>query len=308
MLSKLFRMLHGDPQHRHKLVMTDSEFLTTREVAELLRLKERKVYDLAAEQSIPCTRATGKLLFPKSEVLQWLRQHSTGISVSAKPALFSGSHDPLLEWAIRESRCEIATLFDGSIDGCQKLLHGEASVAALHIFNSEKSTWNAEYVRSNHSQENSVLVSFVTRSRGIVYSDSVQVNSFTDIEKLSLAGRQAGAGSQIVLESMLIQHAVDPASLNVPVVARTELDAVLAVVEGVAQCTIGLQAIAAQHQLGYLHLIDESLDLLVDRQFWFEPQMQKFLEFCRSEAFLQRVDALSGYRLDSLFTVRWNNW
>ena len=32
-----------------------NEYLTTREVAELLRLKERKVYDLAAEKLIPCT-------------------------------------------------------------------------------------------------------------------------------------------------------------------------------------------------------------------------------------------------------------
>ena len=40
-------------------------YLTTREVADLLRLKERKVYDLVAEGDIPCVRVTGKLLFPR---------------------------------------------------------------------------------------------------------------------------------------------------------------------------------------------------------------------------------------------------
>ncbi|HUS54016.1 MAG TPA: helix-turn-helix domain-containing protein, partial [Thermohalobaculum sp.] len=35
------------------------EFLTTREVAALLRVKERKVYDLAAAGEIPCRRVTG---------------------------------------------------------------------------------------------------------------------------------------------------------------------------------------------------------------------------------------------------------
>ncbi|HIC80349.1 MAG TPA: DNA-binding protein, partial [Kiloniellaceae bacterium] len=42
-------------------------FLTTKEVAELLRVKERKVYDLSAEGEIPCRRVTGKLLFPRLE-------------------------------------------------------------------------------------------------------------------------------------------------------------------------------------------------------------------------------------------------
>ena len=36
-----------------------SEFLTTKEVANLLRLKQRKVYDLAARNMIPYVKATG---------------------------------------------------------------------------------------------------------------------------------------------------------------------------------------------------------------------------------------------------------
>src|SRR3546814_2951990 len=38
------------------------ELMTTREVADYLRLKERKVYDLVAGGEIPVSRATGKLL------------------------------------------------------------------------------------------------------------------------------------------------------------------------------------------------------------------------------------------------------
>ena len=48
------------------------DFLTTREVAALLRVKERKVYDLAAAGQIPCRRITGKLLFPRAEIEAWL--------------------------------------------------------------------------------------------------------------------------------------------------------------------------------------------------------------------------------------------
>ena len=41
--------------------MSEPKFLTTREVAELLRLGERKVYDLASNDELPVSRVGGKL-------------------------------------------------------------------------------------------------------------------------------------------------------------------------------------------------------------------------------------------------------
>ncbi len=55
-----------------------SEFLTTRELAELLHIKEHKVYDLAASGKVPCSRATGKLLFPRRAVEDWMAANSSG--------------------------------------------------------------------------------------------------------------------------------------------------------------------------------------------------------------------------------------
>jgi excisionase family DNA binding protein len=287
--------------------MTAPDYLTTREVASLLRLKERKVYDLAAEQQIPCTRATGKLLFPRAEVLRWLQQHSTGSSELHRTALFAGSHDPLLDWAIRESQCGIATLFDGSVDGCQRLCRGEATAAAMHVFDTPTASWNIEHVRQQPDPHSVVLVHFVTRSRGIVFSESARIIEFSDLKSHSVARRQAGAGSQIVLESMLQAHGIEIESLNTPVSARSERDAVLAVVDGSADCTLGLQAVAAQHRLGYLPVIDEPLDLLIDRKFWFEPEMQAFIAFCQSDSFRDKARSLAGYQTDDLFSVLFNS-
>ena len=52
------------------------EFLTTKEVAALLRIKERTVYDLVKEGSIPVSRVTGKLLFPRELVEAWVRRNA----------------------------------------------------------------------------------------------------------------------------------------------------------------------------------------------------------------------------------------
>jgi excisionase family DNA binding protein len=90
--------------------MTGEEYLTTKELAGLLRIKERKVYDLAASGQVPCSRATGKLLFPRRAVEAWIASKSSGPVVeTSRPDVFLGSHDPLLEWSLRESRCGLAT-------------------------------------------------------------------------------------------------------------------------------------------------------------------------------------------------------
>src|SRR6056297_3463205 len=98
----------------------DHDYLTVKELAELLRLKERKVYDLAASGAVPCSRATGKLLFPAHEIRAWIESAQSGGGDAQGPVskprtpIMLGSHDPLLDWAIRQSGCGLATLHDGS--------------------------------------------------------------------------------------------------------------------------------------------------------------------------------------------------
>ena len=42
-----------------------SDYFTTDELAEFLRVKPRKVYDLVAKEEVPFSRVMGKLLFSK---------------------------------------------------------------------------------------------------------------------------------------------------------------------------------------------------------------------------------------------------
>jgi excisionase family DNA binding protein len=50
----------------------DPAYLTTQEVADLLRVRERKVYDMVATGEIPHRKITGKLLFPQGELTAWI--------------------------------------------------------------------------------------------------------------------------------------------------------------------------------------------------------------------------------------------
>ena len=115
-----------------------TEFFTTKELAEFLRIKERKVYDLAASGKVPCSKAMGKLLFPRAEIEAWVASQQVGpqpVTVpAARPNVFLGSHDPLLEWALRESRSGLAMYFDSSLDGLNRFEAGEGVATGLHLY------------------------------------------------------------------------------------------------------------------------------------------------------------------------------
>jgi len=285
--------------------MTDTEYLTTKEVAVLLRIKERKVYDLAAEQQIPCTRATGKLLFSRNAIDQWLVTHSSGEEQFTERAqmLFSGSHDPVLEWAIRESQCGIPTLFDGSADGVSRVLNNKAGVSALHIYASDTDEWNAPAVKVLHKTESVVLLKWLVRQRGIVAGPDVDIAEIKDLSNYRVVSRQRGSGSQLLLEHLLHRESIAEHEINSVITARSEDDLALAVAQNKADCGLGLASLAQQHNLKFVPIVDEQLDLLVDRRFWFEPQMQAFVRFCSSDAFASYVDSMRGYRCDKMFEV-----
>ena len=150
--------------------MTGGRLLTTRELAELLRIRERKVYDMAAAGEVPCTRVTGKLLFPLDAVEAWLVSNYSGPEpdLLAKPVVFLGSHDPLLDWAIRESGTELATRFEGSQPGLDALAAGEGVAAGLHLHKRETDVWNDPFIEQSLAGKPVVLVEFAWRRRGFI--------------------------------------------------------------------------------------------------------------------------------------------
>ncbi len=285
-------------------------YLTTKELADLLRIKERKVYDLAASGDIPCTRALGKLLFQRTAIDAWLARHGSGDVGTAAiyPAVFLGSHDPLLEWALRESGSGIATFFDGSLDGLERFTRAEGIATGLHIFNGETGDWNLPTVAEQFTAKPVVLLEWAWRDRGLIVApgNPKKINKVVDLKDKSIVPRQAQAGSQILLDHMLTGAGLDNKSVKFTHAARTETDAALAVLEGQADATFGLMSVAKQYRLDFVPVIRERFDLLVWRSEWFEDPFQKFFAFCQSSAFSEKAGAMDGYDASNMGRIHFN--
>ncbi len=289
---------------------SNDKYLTTRELAELLRIKERKVYDMASQGEVPCVRVVGKLLFPRTEIMQWIHAAHSGPQLgyaSSYPATLAGSHDPLLEWALRESQSGLASVCDGSRDGLMRMIEGQALACGTHIL--EGDDWNIATVQELMPDQAVVLVEFALRDRGLILAPgkASSVSSLRHLQGLTVAHRQAAAASQQLFEKLLEEQSVNFSQLDkVAQCARTEVELGMLVFEGKADAAFGLASVAKRLQLDFVPQLQERFDLLVRRKSWFDEPFQTLLRFMQSDAFAQRANDMGGYDVSSLGTVRYN--
>ncbi|HUS54973.1 MAG TPA: helix-turn-helix transcriptional regulator, partial [Thermohalobaculum sp.] len=286
------------------------EFLTTREVAALLRVKERKVYDLAAAGEIPCRRVTGKLLFPKTEIEDWLSgARPTRLGATRPPDVVSGSHDPLLDWALRESGSGLASFFDGSLDGLDRIAGNEAIACGMHVYEPGTGDWNRAHVSARLGDAPVVLIEWAKRSRGLIVAPGLEAEiiGIAGLKGRRIALRQPKAGGQILFDHLLAEAGLTRADIKaVANPARTEADVAAAVASGRADAALGLEAMARQFRLGFVALVTERYDIAIERRAYFAPRWQAFTAFCRTPAFAAKATELGGYDLSGYGQVQWN--
>ncbi len=286
------------------------DFLTARELADLLRIKERKLYELASGGSIPVTKVTGKLLFPRDAILAWLKQNTEYGDISPNhaqpPHVVAGSHDPLLEWALRESGCGLATWFDGSADGLSRVESGKALAAGVHFHTSDKDG-NIFRLQSEWPQAPVVLIEWAKRTQGLITADGSPIKRLTDLAGKVVVQRQSGAGSQALFISLLSAAGLSVGDLSpVSEIARSETDVAQAVASGRVEAGFGIKAVARQYGLGFIELAEERFDILVSRKDYFSEPFQQLLFITRIDGFAIRAAELDGYDVSETGMVRYN--
>lgn len=292
--------------------MTVHEYMTTGEVADYLRVQPRKIYDLIRRRAIPCSRVTGKWLFPRALIDLWVRygnEYRGTLPTLNTPPVIAGSHDPLLEWATVASESGLALLQDGSLDGLKRLADGSARAAGVHLRDPVSGHYNSPWLSQSFSGSPLVAVEWARREQGLILppGNPSAVRSLTDIKNCRVVRRQAGAGSRLLFEQLLADAGIDAdAVTSVDPPARSETDVALAVLDGKAEVGFGIHAVARRFRLDFLALYTERYDIALSRRDYFEPPFQALLAFSRSAEFADRARELGGYDLREHGHIRYN--
>lgn len=288
------------------------ELLTTEEAAHYLRLSERKLYELVANGAVPSTKITGKWLFPKAALDRWLAAGlASPAALAPPPPIVGGSHDPLLEWALRESGSQLASLPEGSEAGLARLARGEVTAAAIHLhrLDGDDEAANIDAVASAPGLHDAVVIAFARREQGLVVAEHNPL-ALSDIASVAASGarlalRPQGAGAQLLLLALMARAGLtlDALTTTRPI-CPTGPDIAQAVRSGRTDCGIATRSVAQAASLGFVPLTWERFDLALRQRDYFLPGPQALFKFLRIGAFHERAAELAGYDLSDAGDIR----
>lgn len=198
------------------------------------------------------------------------------------PPVVLGSHDPLLEAALKACGSSMPTLIEHSLAGLDRFEKGEGVATGLHVYEPEIGKWNVSGVTERFAAQAVVLLTWATRSRGLLVNPgkTKRIKGMLDLPGCTLAVRQKGSGSHSLLEHLLMSHcglALDDIELQTH--AFSETDAAMQVLEGKADVTLGLSTFASRFALEFVPVIEERFDLLIDRRAFFEEDFQSLVKY-----------------------------
>ena len=286
-----------------------SDYFTTDELAEFLRVKPRKVYDLVSKEEVPFSRVMGKLLFSKEEVANWIAGNNNSVeNKNYLPDVILGSHDPLLEYAIKKSGSGIALSFDGSNKGLERFKLNQGIASGLHIYDFSSKKWNTSIVEKYLNGKDFVLMEWAKRERGLIFQPfNGPKKSIKDFEGLRLVTRQGGSGADNYLKNLLKSENLNLSDFVKTEIVYSEIDAVSLVLSGQADVTLGLASEAEKYKLKFIPVVEERFDLVIDRFSWFENPFQKLFKFSKTTEFIDIASRLKGYNIKDLGIIHFNS-
>lgn len=290
-----------------------NEFLTTKEAAEHLGIHEKQVYALVKAGKIPASRVTGKWLFPRRLLDEWIEQTAMEGLASARTRgkkiqgvlLAAGSHDPVLDilqshLAAHHPGVVLFSAATGSTAGLRMLNLGHTDLAWSHLVDAETGEYNIPHVRRLVTAVKPVVANLLWRDLGFVTApgNPQSIRGFEDLGRpdVRLINRQAGAGTRLLLDRRLAALGIAPAAVQgYGLEAATHYEVGLAVLSGDADTGLASGSVARMLGLEFIQVVQERFDLVTTKDTYFGPGVQAILEALHDADFRRRVANLGHY-------------
>jgi len=287
--------------------------LSTKEIADFLGVNEKMVYTLITEKGLPATKITGKWLFPKHLVEQWVESCTINYPKPVQTTfqvphllLIAGSNDILLDRALplfRKKKPDYVALYGnlGSLGGLKALRQGLCHMATSHLAQDDGEEYNFSHA-ANELEELPAVVNFCRREQGFLVpkGNPRKIRSVADIGAMDLqvVNRPLEASTRLLFDRELQKAGLDCRSVKgYEKEFQSHLEIGLEVLSGRADIGPAIHAVASLLDLDFLPLGWERFDLLIPKDGFFAEGVQMFLDLLHSGDFHKMAKDLAGYDL-----------
>lgn len=290
-----------------------AKLLSTKEVSQLLGIHEKKVYKLITEQDLPATKVTGKWLFPSHLIEQWIENNTINYPrqksyLLKSPALFviAGSNDILLDKSISlfmRLYPEYVAVFGnmGSMGGLRILRQGLCHIATSHLAQEDMQDFNFAYV-SQEMDKLPAVVNFCYREQGLLIpkGNPKKIKDIKDIgsKDLTIVNRQLGTGTRLWFDRAIRKSGLQSDKIKGYTDEKyRHLEVGLEVLAGRADTGPAIRAVAKLLDLDFLPMHWERFDLLINKDRFFDKNIQSYIAMLHESDFQSLSQELAGYDL-----------
>jgi molybdate-binding protein len=208
----------------------------------------------------------------------------------------AGSDDPGLDIALRQAGTGVTTVGTrGSFHGLIRIWRGTADAAAIHLGH-RSGGHNRPFARTLLRGRRPAIIHLWRREQGLLTPEGNpdRIRSAGDLRALRVARRPYGSGTRVLLDRLLAEAGIAPASVSGPEVA-SHLEVAMSVAAGQADTGLGVRAAATALGLGFVPVVWEDFDIVLsgDALTAAEP----LISALRDPGVQSAIGALGGYDL-----------
>jgi len=279
------------------------ELLNTKELADLLRLNEKKVYQLVKEGTVPHVRIAGKWLFPKDHILRWIDE-----SVQReRDLLIVGSDDILLTRLLAiysRERFPDLTFYSpvGSLRGIQALSQRKGQACCVHLLDVETGEYNLPFLRRHLASQRYVVVNLWYRRQGLILKrgNPLGIKGLEDVVRTGarFINRNEGSGTRILVEHLIRDNGLDVKEVvGFGEVVDSHVEVALKVFLGEADVGMAIEYVTHLFPLDFTPIQEERFDLVIPRELWPTKVIRGFIAYVDPVQIRRVFRTLPGYDL-----------
>ncbi len=287
------------------------QLLLTKEVAQLLNINEKMVYSLVAEKSLPATKITGKWLFPRHLVEQWIETNTINYPAPSKSLppyegllIITGSNDLLLEKTIslfNSMYTNHLAVFGnlGSMGGLRALRQNLCHMASSHLLQDNETEYNFDFA-TKELDKMPAVVNFCKREQGILVQkgNPKKIKSIADLARqgIKIVNRPLSTGTRLLFDRELNNAGIKGEKIEGYYnELNRHMDVGLEILAGRADAGPCIKPVASLLDLEFIPVRWERYDLLITKERFFDKGVQLFLGLLQESAFYDLTKMFEGY-------------